>query len=182
MPSQDVRLERLDSFAQRHHGLVSRTAAAANGVALGDMLSIEVNGRRVPARVVGLLRPADDVTRRALNGILFTDLASAQEMLDLRGKLSHIDLIAADAALAPVSAVLPVGVAIETAAARQNAIQQMTAAFEFNLAALSMLALVVGMFLVLDQSADHAAGRKLFDEAAAGGLDVNTLRPIIEAK
>ena len=32
MPSQDVRLERLDSFAQRHHGLVSRTAAAANGV------------------------------------------------------------------------------------------------------------------------------------------------------
>lgn len=42
--------------------------------------------------------------------------------------------------------------------------------------------LVVGMFLVLDQSGDHAAGRKLFDEAAAGGLDVNTLRPIIEAK
>ncbi len=42
--------------------------------------------------------------------------------------------------------------------------------------------LVVGMFLVLDQTADHAAGRKLFDEAAAGGLDVNTLRPIIEAK
>lgn len=42
--------------------------------------------------------------------------------------------------------------------------------------------LVVGMFLVLDQTGDHAAGRKLFDEAAAGGLDVNTLRPIIEAK
>jgi putative ABC transport system permease protein len=129
--------------------ILSADAAAANGVALGDTLSIEVNGRRVPARVVGLLRPADDVTRRALNGILFTDLASAQEMLDLRGKLSHIDLIAADdAALAPVSAVLPTGVAIETAAARQNAIQQMTAAFEFNLAALSMLALVVGMFLI----------------------------------
>jgi putative ABC transport system permease protein len=129
--------------------ILSADAAAANGVALGDTLSIEVNGRRVPARVVGLLRPADDVTRRALNGILFTDLASAQEMLDLHGKLSHIDLIAADdAALAPVSAVLPTGVAIETAAARQNAIQQMTAAFEFNLAALSMLALVVGMFLI----------------------------------
>ncbi len=42
--------------------------------------------------------------------------------------------------------------------------------------------LVVGMFLVLDQSGDHAAGRKLFDEAAAGGLDVNALRPIVEAK
>ncbi|MBA4020050.1 MAG: hypothetical protein C0483_23025 [Pirellula sp.] len=42
--------------------------------------------------------------------------------------------------------------------------------------------LVVGMFLALDQSGDHAAGRTLFDEAAAGGLDVGTLRPIIEAK
>ena len=145
----------LTSFLTEPNSVIlSAAAAAANGVALGDTLIIDVAGRRIPARVVGLLRPADDVTRRALAGILFTDIASAQEILDLRGKLSHIDLIAGtagaddDAALAPVSAVLPTGVAIEPAAARQNAIQQMTAAFEFNLAALSMLALVVGMFLI----------------------------------
>ena len=129
--------------------ILSADAAAANGIALGDTLTIDVSGRRIAAHVVGLLRPADEVTRRALGGIVFTDVASAQEMLDMVGKLSHIDLIAADeAALAPVTAVLPAGVTIETAAARQNAIQQMTAAFEFNLAALSMLALVVGMFLI----------------------------------
>ena len=136
--------------------ILSTDAAAAAGVALGDTLTINVAGRTVAARVVGLLRPADDVSRRALGGIVFTDIASAQEMLDLRGRLSHIDLIvegadgaaADEAALAPVAALLPPGASIETAAARQNAVQQMTAAFEFNLSALSLLALVVGMFLI----------------------------------
>ena len=133
--------------------ILSADAAAANGIALGDTLTVNVAGRRIPAQVVGLLRPADDVTRRALGGILFTDIASAQEMLGRRGRLSHIDLIvpatpAGEATLAALTAALPAGATIETAAARQNAIQQMTAAFEFNLAALSLLALVVGMFLI----------------------------------
>ena len=129
--------------------IISADAAAEAGIALGDTLTVNVAGREIAARVVGLLRPADDVSRRALGGIVFTDIASAQEMLDLRGRLSHIDLIAADeAALAPIAALLPPGASLETAAARQNAVQQMTAAFEFNLSALSLLALVVGMFLI----------------------------------
>ena len=129
--------------------IISADAAAEAGIALGDTLTVNVAGREIAARVVGLLRPADDVSRRALGGIVFTDIASAQEMLDLRGRLSHIDLIADDeAALAPVAALLPAGASLETAAARQNAVQQMTAAFEFNLSALSLLALVVGMFLI----------------------------------
>jgi putative ABC transport system permease protein len=140
----------LTTFLTEPNSLIlSADAAAAAGVALGDTLTVNVAGRQIAARVVGLLRPADDVSRRALGGILFTDIASAQEMLDRRGRLSHIDLIAADeAALAPVAALLPPDASIETAAARQNAVQQMTAAFEFNLSALSLLALVVGMFLI----------------------------------
>jgi putative ABC transport system permease protein len=66
--------------------ILSADAAAGAGVALGDTLTVDVPGGRSPARVVGLLRPADDVTRRALGGILFTDIASAQEMLGLRGR------------------------------------------------------------------------------------------------
>jgi putative ABC transport system permease protein len=134
--------------------ILSRTVAEAAGLALGDTLSLDVNGRSVPARIVGLLQPADSVSERALQGILFTDIASAQELLGMADRLSHIDLIAGaggtagDAALAPVAALLPPGASIQTAAARQNAVQQMTAAFEFNLSALSLLALVVGMFLI----------------------------------
>lgn len=129
--------------------ILSQDTAEAAGIALGDTVVLDVEGRVVDASVVGLLRPADSVSRRALEGIVFTDIASAQEMLAMTGQLSHIDLIAgSDAALAGVAAVLPPGVAIETAAARGNAIRQMTAAFELNLSALSLLALVVGMFLI----------------------------------
>jgi len=140
----------LTTFLTEPNSLILSAGAAADaGVALGDTLTVSVAGRPFAARVVGLLRPADDVSRRALAGIVFTDIASAQEMLDMVGRLSHIDLIAADeTALAPVAALLPPGASIETAAARQNAVQQMTAAFEFNLSALSLLALVVGMFLI----------------------------------
>lgn len=129
--------------------ILAQDTAEAAGVALGDAISLDVNGRQVEATVAGLLRPADSVSSRALEGIIFTDIASAQEMLDMVGRLSHVDLIAdSDAALSGVAALLPPGAVLEPAAARGNAIQQMTAAFELNLSALSMLALVVGMFLI----------------------------------
>ena len=136
-------------LTQPNSVVLARETAEAAGVGLGDVVALDANGRPVSARVAGLLQPADSVSRRALDGILFTDIASAQEILGMTGRLSHIDLIADDdAALAPVAAVLPSGATIQTAAARGNAIQQMTAAFELNLSALSLLALVVGMFLI----------------------------------
>lgn len=123
--------------------------AEAGNVALGEELALDLAGIRIPVHLVGLLRSDDEMTRRALNGIVFTDIASAQEMLGMVGQLSHIDLIVEDEAdLARIEALLPAGVTIETAAAQQNAIRQMTAAFELNLSALSLLALVVGMFLI----------------------------------
>jgi len=134
--------------------ILSSDTAAAAGVALGDEIALDVSARPVTARVVGLLQPDDAVSRRALQNVLFTDIASAQEMFNMTGRLSYIDLIVAgasdddEAALAPVNAVLPPDASIQTAAARGNAVQQMTAAFELNLSALSLLALIVGMFLI----------------------------------
>ncbi len=129
--------------------IVPQRMAEEAGLALGDTIVIDANGERVNAPIVGLLQPQDTVTERALTGLVFTDIATAQEMLDMPGRLSHIDLIAEnDADLAPVESLLPAGVSLETAAARQNVVQQMTSAFELNLTALSLLALVVGMFLI----------------------------------
>ncbi|MEZ4646019.1 MAG: FtsX-like permease family protein [Chloroflexota bacterium] len=129
--------------------ILSQELADEFGLTLGDNIRLNRSGQQITATIVGLLQPADDVSRRALNGILFTDIASAQEILDMRGKLSRIDLIVNDdAALAQLEAWLPTGLRLETAVSRSNAIQQMTAAFELNLSALSLLALVVGMFLI----------------------------------
>src|SRR5919204_372386 len=47
-----------------------------------------------------------------------------------------------------IAAILPPGAQLTRPALRTQAIEQMTAAFELNLSALSLLALIVGMFLI----------------------------------
>jgi putative ABC transport system permease protein len=69
------------------------------------------------------------------------------------GLLSRVDLVvpedaAGEAALATLRAALPPGVEVRAAGARTQALETMTAAFRTNLAALSLLALVVGVFLI----------------------------------
>lgn len=129
--------------------VLSRGRAVQYGLALGDDTILVHGGREINAVVMGLLTPGDDLSRQALDGMIFCDVATAQEMLGMHGRLSRIDLIAEDPALLDrVASLLPPDVVLESAAARSNALRQMTAAFELNLAALSLLALMVGIFLI----------------------------------
>ncbi|HEY3228217.1 MAG TPA: FtsX-like permease family protein [Roseiflexaceae bacterium] len=133
--------------------LISADTARANGLKVGDALRLRIGVRTEQALIAGLLQPADDASRRALDGLLIADISSAQEWLDSIGHLSEIDLILPDgdagaAAADRIAVILPPGARLTRPALRTEAIQQMTAAFELNLSALSMLALIVGMFLI----------------------------------
>ena len=146
----DQGVEALTAFLTEPNTVIlARDTAAEYGVQVGDRLTLTLAGQPVSAHVVGILQPTNALTRDALSNVLFTDIASAQEVLGMQRHLSHIDLIAnSEADLEPIRAMLPTGVKLETAQAQKNAVQQMTAAFELNLTALSLLALVVGMFLI----------------------------------
>ncbi|MEO1589753.1 MAG: FtsX-like permease family protein [Cyanobacteria bacterium J06632_22] len=148
--SGDQGIEALTAFLTEPNTVIlGQQTAQEYDVHAGDRLTLTLAGQPVTARVVGIAQPANALTRDALSNILFTDIASAQEILGMEGHLSHIDLIADhEADLAPIQAILPSGAKLETAQAKKNAVQQMTAAFELNLTALSLLALVVGMFLI----------------------------------
>ncbi len=148
-------------MAEPATALVAAETAARAGVQPGDSLELRVGARLRPVRVVGLLRPADDLSRRALEGLIITDIATAQELLGMVGRLSRIDLVLPDEpqppaanpaapspAAAAIAAILPPGAELAPAAARSSALEQMTRAFELNLSALSLLALIVGMFLI----------------------------------
>lgn len=129
--------------------ILSQELAQRYNVSPGDSITLELAGKNTTVQVVGLINPANNVTRSALASILFTDIASAQEILGTVGHLSHVDLILNDEnQQAAITKILPTGVKVETAEAQKNAVQQMTAAFQLNLTALSLLALVVGMFLI----------------------------------
>ncbi len=128
--------------------LLSADTARQYGIGNGDTVQVRVGTSRFAARVLALIETQDEQTRRALDGLLVTDIATAQEWLGMIGQLSRVDLILEPAQVTPVQAALPAGVQLATPTARTQALQQMTAAFELNLTALSLLALVVGMFLI----------------------------------
>ena len=133
--------------------LLASDTASYYGLAPGDDLSLEVGGYPQPAFVAGLLEPADDLSRRALDGLLMADIATAQELTGRLGRLDRIDLILPATGgdpgpAADLAARLPAGAQIVPTQARTGTIAEMTAAFRLNLLALSLLALVVGVFLI----------------------------------
>ncbi len=131
--------------------LISQPLAQRYDLAVGDSMTIQVGGRQKSAFIAGLLRPANTLTERSLEGVILADIATAQELTDQEGRLTRIDLILPDndpQAVQRIAKWLPEGYQIEPAAARIGTIQQMTQAFQLNLTALSLLALVVGLFLI----------------------------------
>ncbi|MCU0767780.1 MAG: FtsX-like permease family protein [Gammaproteobacteria bacterium] len=146
-----------DATGDRPQGDLARLLTEPNSVLLGapsarrldigagDTLVVDGPGGKVQLTVVGLL---EGPRSAAYEGVLAADIATAQEVLQRVGRLDRIDLIADDAAIARLAPLLPPGLRIEPAARRQAALAQMTAAFELNLQAMGLLALVVGALLV----------------------------------
>src|SRR5262249_35675610 len=81
--------------------LIAPSTAGELGVAIGQQLAIETSGHRRALTIVGLLQPADPTSARALDGLLVTDIATAQETLGAVGRLSRVDLIVGDDAAGP---------------------------------------------------------------------------------
>lgn len=130
-------------------GVISATVADHHGLALGDTLHLNIAGKSASLELVGIVTTDSTLNRRALSNLVLMDIATVQEVLGQPQTVSHIDLIVERSdTLSAIRDWLPQGLKLETAEARKNSVQQMTAAFELNLTALSLLALVVGMFLI----------------------------------
>ncbi|HEX3051031.1 MAG TPA: FtsX-like permease family protein [Aggregatilineaceae bacterium] len=131
-------------------GLISQTWAEREDIQVGDMISLRTPTQAtVQVHVVGLLIADDNVSQQALENLLITDISTAQEIAGQPGMISRIDLILPDGYdVGQIEAILPPGTAITTPATSQGALSQMTSAFEINLQALSLLALLVGVFLI----------------------------------
>jgi putative ABC transport system permease protein len=141
----------------REFGLKACPSWAAGSDLSNCQVTLEVAGQERQAFIAGLLQAADPLSQRALDGLILADLATAQELTGRLGKIDHIDLILTEscqnpsqpkdcpAALGPY---LPADAHLQSVEARTGTIKEMTAAFRINLTALSLLALVVGLFLI----------------------------------
>jgi putative ABC transport system permease protein len=149
----DADLELSTFMAQPNTAMMAAPTAEELGVQVGDTLTIDIEGVQHPLQIVALMQPDDERSRRATESLLITDIATAQSLLDLRGQLSRIDLIVpsgseGDRVLAELRSAVEEGAQIRRSEARTETVEQMTRAFNLNLTALSLLALVVGAFLI----------------------------------
>ena len=146
---RDVLRRAGDLVGRAGTALIADSTARSLGLAIGGELVVDVAGARRTLTIVGLLQPADAGSARALEDLVVVDIATAQELFGAVGRLSRIDLMVDDAAvLARIGQALPAGADLVGAGTQAGATARMILAFQWNLTALSLLALVVGMFLI----------------------------------
>ncbi|MEL7537817.1 MAG: FtsX-like permease family protein [Pseudomonadota bacterium] len=124
---------------------ISRQTAERLALAAGDTVVLAVGRSEIRGSVVAVLERAPD-------NVLITDLANADRWLDRDGRLSRIDVKAVDTAIVDQRLVpaLPSDVTVIPTQASADATLDMTRAFTINLTAMSLLAMLIGAFLIFN--------------------------------
>jgi len=136
-------------FTEPGAAVMAASTASGLGLAIEGVFPVRVAGATHEAHLIGELGG----TTSGYETLILTDIAQAQEWLTLPGRLSRIDArvpagAEGEKALRVLEASLPAGVTLQPAQRRTKQSLDMTAAFTTNLQAMSLLALLVGVFLI----------------------------------
>lgn len=138
--------------------------AARTGRGLGEPIELAFGSSRRTFHVRGLL--SDEGPARALDGnFALMDIAAAQWAVGRLGLLDRVDLklradLSPDDVREEIAARLPAGLVVELPSARFERTDTMIDAFQFNLAALGGIALLVGLFLIYNTVSISVAARR----------------------
>lgn len=142
---------------------VSLTAemASALDVSEGDRIAVRVGSKERTLQVASLLSFPDSpvgVDRH----LAVMDIANAQEFLGRLGELDRVDLLVDEEMFddETVRKELPGAVKLERPEQRGRKVEQMLGAFQLNLTALSLIALLVGMFLIYNTVSAEVVRRR----------------------
>jgi putative ABC transport system permease protein len=127
--------------------VISAAFAVRHDLELGATLRLLVDDHIESLPIVGVIgNPSTgDGTP---DDLLIMDVGQAQALFALQGQVTRIDLILTEEAAAALEKHLPDGLRLGPAGERAATLLQLTRAFHLNLTALSLLALLVGMFLI----------------------------------
>ena len=131
--------------------LLSEKTAQRLQLHINEQLSVVTGQGERQLNIIGLLPGNDAVSEQALAKLIITDIATAQEVLGLFGRLSSIEVLLANEAskiVAAIQSVLPGNVMLVSLDSQEQSMREMTRAFSINLKALGLLSLLVGMFLI----------------------------------
>ena len=132
--------------------ILTRPFTERHGLAVGDRVGLVAGDRTAPLRVTGIL--GDEGPATVLDGnFALMDVAAAQWAVGSLGRIDRVDIRLPDgadvaAAERAIAARLPAGIGVRRPSTRGAEVERMLRAFHFNLTALSLIALLVGLFLV----------------------------------
>ena len=144
--------------------MLTQRFAERHAIELDTPVQLMIGDRVHDAVVRGLL--LDEGPARVVDGQLaLMDIATAQLWFDRLGWLDRVEIQLFDAetiddAEGAIATRLPDGLRVQRPAQRGRQVEQMLAAFHFNLTALSYIALVVGLFLVYNTVAVSVITRR----------------------
>jgi putative ABC transport system permease protein len=144
--------------------IVTERFARRHGLEVAGVVRLAIGDRVQAFTIRGLLR--DEGPARVVDGnFALMDIAAAQLAFDRLGRVDRVDVRLADPsrldeAERAITAKLPPGLSVQRPARRGQQVEQMLAAFQFNLSALSYVALLVGLFLVYNTVATSVIARR----------------------
>ena len=152
-------------FTEPFTTLMTKQRADELGLQQGDFIDIILGKRELRFTLIGYIPGLPGQSTQALDNVLLMDIATAQASLAMQGRLSRIELIVPDdanssALLAQVQQLFPPGTQIISTQSANQTLAQMTRAFRTNLSAMSLLALLVGAFIIYNSMSFSVVQRR----------------------
>lgn len=142
-----------------------RAIAVSREAALSGPVRVLAAGRSVELVPMFALR-SEDAAVRSDPRVVAMDVGWAQQLLDMPGRLTSVqilldDPLRADEVATRIARVLPADASVGPPARRGAETEQMLAAFQLNLTALSLVSMVVGVFLIYNSLSAAVVRRRV---------------------
>ena len=160
--------------------LLSKESLGKLNKIVGDSLKVLINGKEKTIYIVGTITE-DEQNKSALENLFITDIASAQDLTDKENSIDYIDVIINNKTEENNTiSLLPEGFQLLKSGSRSQTAEQMLEAFNINLTSLSLLALIVGLFLIYNTMTFSVVQRKvLIGTLRSIGVTSNEISKII---
>ncbi|MFK8080508.1 MAG: FtsX-like permease family protein [Granulosicoccus sp.] len=135
----------IQALLQNNSLIISNGTAQADKLPVGDRVTVNVGGKTHDALLAAAYNSDNPA---ATTGLMIGDIAFVQELLARGSKIDRVDLILDDDEAQTLNGYLPATLQLTPAISRTRTMQAMTRGFHINLTAMSLLALVVGAFLI----------------------------------
>ena len=128
---------------------------------VGDSLKVFIGGKERTLYISGKITE-DERNTSSLENLFICDIATAQELTGKINRIDYVDVIAgSNDEEKRLRSILPDGYDLQKSGSRSQTAEQMLEAFNINLQSLSLLALIVGLFLIYNTMTFSVVRRKV---------------------